>query len=70
MSSKNFDRSPELKSLFNSYYEKWRKNHGGNMEELARRIGVSSSYLGHISRYGRVPGKRWSRYHHFSHYGC
>jgi hypothetical protein len=27
------------------------------MEELAQRCGVSRSYLAHIGRYGRVPGK-------------
>lgn len=57
MEKLDFERSAELKHLFNRYLELWKKKHRSGMEELARRCGVSASYLGHIGRYGRVPGK-------------
>lgn len=52
-----FQRSRELKILFREQFETWKKRHSGGLEELARRCGVSASYLGHIARYGRIPGK-------------
>jgi ABC-type amino acid transport substrate-binding protein len=52
-----FQRSKELKQLFKEHYELWRKKNSGGLEELSRRCGVSASYLGHVGRYGRVPGK-------------
>lgn len=52
-----FDTSPELKVSFNLHFEQWRRKNGAGIDELARRCGVSPSYLAHVGRYGRVPGK-------------
>ena len=52
-----FVHSLEFKRIFNSEFEKWKKRHKGTLEELAQIVGVSTSYLGHVGRYGRVPGK-------------
>lgn len=57
MEKVEFQRSKELKHLFKEHFELWRKKHSGGLEELARRCGVSASYLGHVGRYGRIPGK-------------
>jgi ABC-type amino acid transport substrate-binding protein len=52
-----FQRSSELKRLFNQYFEAWRRKQRLGLDELAQRCGVSTQYLAHIGRYGRVPGK-------------
>ncbi|MFN8388730.1 MAG: transporter substrate-binding domain-containing protein [Bdellovibrionota bacterium] len=52
-----FECSPELRVQFNRYFEIWRKKHFAGLDELARRCGVSPSYLSHIGRYGRIPGR-------------
>ena len=52
-----FERSKELQRLFNQLLETWKHKHRAGLEELARRCGVSSSYLSHVGRYGRIPGK-------------
>jgi len=52
-----YDTSRELKELFNRHFERWKKTHQAGLQELARRCGVSSSYMNHVSRYGRIPGK-------------
>ncbi len=57
MSKPTFDCSPELKIQFNRCYDSWRKKHYAGLEELAARCGVSPSYLSHVGRYGRIPGK-------------
>lgn len=57
MEKVEFQRSKDLKQLFKEHFEIWRKKNSGGLEELSRRCGVSASYLGHVGRYGRVPGK-------------
>ena len=57
MSKPPFDCSPELKTQFNRHFEVWKKRHQEGLDELARRCGVSASYLSHIGRYGRIPGR-------------
>lgn len=57
MSKPPFECSAELKSQFNRCFEVWKKRHQAGLDELAHRCGVSASYLSHIGRYGRVPGK-------------
>jgi transcriptional regulator with XRE-family HTH domain len=52
-----FETSTELKTLFARELRAWRARHGLSMDELAQRCGVSRSYLAHVGRYGRVPGK-------------
>ncbi len=53
----SFERSRELRILFNELYEPWSKRNRAGLEELARRCGVTPSYLAHVRRYGRIPGK-------------
>ena len=57
MPRQGFERSVELKRIFNRELEIWRKKHGGGLEDLAAVCGVSPAYLAHVKRYGRVPGK-------------
>jgi len=52
----NFARSNELKNLFNTHFERWKYENRAGLEELANRCGVTSSYLAHVGRYGRIPG--------------
>lgn len=51
----NFETSAALRTLLADPFEQWRSKHGGDLKELAYRCGVSSAYLGHVRRYGRVP---------------
>ena len=51
------DRSRELKILFHELYGAWSKRNRAGLDELAKRCGVTPSYLAHIRRYGRIPGK-------------
>ena len=57
MSKQEFERSATLKHLFQEQFTKWKVENSAGLTELARRCGVSASYLSHVSRYGRVPGK-------------
>ncbi len=50
-----FETSQNLKELLAPHFELWKKKHGGDLNELAARCGVSSAYLSHVRRYGRVP---------------
>lgn len=52
-----FESSKELKVLFNEHFARWKKKHHAGLEELAGLCGVTPSYLGHVGRYGRVPGR-------------
>lgn len=52
-----FECSAELKTQFNRHLELWKKKHQAGLDELAAKCGVSASYLSHVGRYGRVPGK-------------
>lgn len=52
-----FETSPELKALFLKELRAWSTRHNAGLKELAKRCGVSSSYLAHIGRYGRIPSK-------------
>jgi hypothetical protein len=52
-----FEHSAELKRLFNQHLESWSHRQRMNLDELAQRCGVSTQYLAHIGRYGRIPGK-------------
>ena len=52
-----FDSSLELKALFVKELRAWSTRHNAGIKELARRCGVSASYLAHIGRYGRIPSK-------------
>lgn len=52
-----FERSAELKRLFNQHFTHWSKQHRLGMSELADRCGVSVQYLAHVGRYGRVPSR-------------
>ena len=53
----SFENSAELKRLFNQLLEEWSRSHRLGLPDLAQRCGVSAQYLGHVGRYGRVPGK-------------
>ena len=55
MAKFNFETSSALRALLADRFEDWRKKHGGDLSELAYRCGVSSAYLGHVRRYGRIP---------------
>lgn len=57
MKKQTFQHSSELKKLFNRYFDAWSKKHRLTLGELAERCGVSTQYLAHIGRYGRIPGK-------------
>jgi transcriptional regulator with XRE-family HTH domain len=52
-----FERSRELKSLFEQLFEKWQKTERLTLDDLAGRCGVSPAYLSHVRRYGRIPSK-------------
>lgn len=52
-----YERSTELRRTFNELAERWCKKHRLGLPELAERCGVSSQYLSHIGRYGRIPSK-------------
>jgi hypothetical protein len=52
-----FETSSELKRIFNTELEQWRRKHRLSLDALSRRCGVSQSYLAHIGRYGRIPSK-------------
>ncbi len=52
-----FETSREIKTIFNEQFAAWKKKHGGTLELLAHRCGVTASYLGHVGRYGRIPGR-------------
>jgi transcriptional regulator with XRE-family HTH domain len=53
----HFETSAELKALFARELRSWRTRHRLSIDDLAQRCGVSPSYLAHVGRYGRVPGK-------------
>jgi len=53
----DFERSSELKRLFNELSEVWCRSSRLGMADLAERCGVSLQYLSHIGRYGRIPSK-------------
>lgn len=55
MAKFNFETSSALRALLADRFEEWRKKHGGDFNELAYLCGVSSAYLGHVRRYGRIP---------------
>lgn len=57
MEKQDFDTSRELKRLFNEHFDRWTKKTRYSLEDLAERCGVSVSYLNHVRRYGRIPGK-------------
>lgn len=57
MTQNSFATSPIFKSIFRAKFEAWQKRTGGTLERLASLCGVTPSYLGHVKRYGRVPGK-------------
>lgn len=52
-----FEQSKELRRIFLEHFELWKKRRRSGMEELAQLCGVSSSYLSHVGRYGRVPSR-------------
>ncbi len=52
-----FDCSQRLKDLFNEQYEIWRKVNSADLADLAVKCGVSSAYLAHVRRYGRIPSR-------------
>jgi hypothetical protein len=52
-----FETSSELKRIFNTELDGWRRKHRLSLDALSRRCGVSQSYLAHIGRYGRIPSK-------------
>ncbi len=53
----DFETSPELRRIFTREFDVWRDRHRLGLEELSARCGVSSSYLAHLGRYGRIPSK-------------
>ena len=53
----SFENSRELKRIFNQEFEVWKKRNHAGLNELAERCGVSSQYIAHIGRYGRIPSK-------------
>lgn len=54
---RGFAESKELRRFFSQEFEKWQRTTRLGISELAERCGVTASYMGHVSRYGRVPGK-------------
>lgn len=52
-----FECSSRLKEIFNQHYEVWRKKNGADLSDLANKCGVSSAYLAHLRRYGRIPSR-------------
>lgn len=52
-----FETSADLRRIFTREFESWREHHRLGLEELSARCGVSSSYLAHVGRYGRIPSK-------------
>ena len=54
---KQFEVSKDLKSFFNKELLKWKKDNRMTLDDLARRCGISASYLSQVSRYGRIPNK-------------
>lgn len=53
----DFETSPDLKRLFSRELDHWCKRTRLGIEELSAKCGVSSSYLSHVGRYGRIPSK-------------
>lgn len=53
----NFDTSLELRQQFKLHFEEWSKRNRAGLSELAERCGVSTQYLSHVGRYGRVPSR-------------
>lgn len=53
----DFETSAELRRIFTKEFDAWRDRHRLGLEELSARCGVSSSYLAHVGRYGRIPSK-------------
>lgn len=53
----NFEVSAGLKATLAEPFDNWRKRHGGDLAELADRCGVSTAYLSHVRRYGRIPSR-------------
>lgn len=53
----SFETSAALKALLLEPFELWRRSHGGDLSDLAERCGVSSAYLSHVRRYGRIPSR-------------
>lgn len=52
-----FETSADLRRIFTREFDSWRERHRLGLEELSARCGVSSSYLAHVGRYGRIPSK-------------
>jgi transcriptional regulator with XRE-family HTH domain len=52
-----FETSSALRTVLVPLFEEWKRRHGGDLNELAERCGVSSAYLSHVRRYGRIPSK-------------
>jgi len=50
-----FETSSVLKELLTPHFEAWKRKHGGDLNELADRCGVTPAYLSHVRRYGRIP---------------
>lgn len=53
----DFETSPDLRRLFSQELALWRKRTRLGIEDLSAKCGVSSSYLSHVGRYGRIPSK-------------
>lgn len=53
----NFDASADLRSLLAEHFETWKRKNSGDFAELAYRCGVTSAYLSHVRRYGRIPSR-------------
>ncbi len=53
----NFNTSSELKNYLSDPFDEWKRQHGGDLSELAHRCGVSNAYLAHVRRYGRIPSQ-------------
>lgn len=52
-----FETSRPLRQFFTLHLEKWEREERLGLTDLADRCGVSPSYLGQVSRYGRIPGR-------------
>ena len=52
-----FAQSQELKTTFNALSEQWCRKYRLGLSDLAERCGVSTQYLSHIGRYGRIPSQ-------------
>lgn len=52
-----FDTSTSLKQLLAEHFEEWKATHGGDLDDLAEKCGVTPAYLSHVRRYGRIPSR-------------